>query len=157
MEACCTETLHFKCCPARRAGCYLADVPHMCRLSAAILFLQETNQLEAKSWLCQHDVSAVPPPPAPAGQIEGAAVAQMCSGGEDEVLLYRAKLAGCPQNTFTPPLCAFKLARLLSSQLPVSSYQWQPDGEHTSSTSRLVDRAVLAEKAVVVQRSVVWD
>lgn len=39
---------------------YIMDVAHMLWLNTAILFRQEINELEATSWLCQHDVLAVP-------------------------------------------------------------------------------------------------
>lgn len=50
------------------------------------------------------------------------------------------------------PLPAFKPGETIIQQPPVSSYQWQPDGERTSNTSRLVDRAALAGSLAIVER-----
>lgn len=79
--------------------------------------------------------------------------------------VYRVPFSGFPPEYITPPspllpfpslpptpLPAFKPGETIIQQPPVSSYQWQPDGERTSNTSRLVDRAALAGSLVIVER-----
>lgn len=86
---------------------YIMDVPHMLWLNTAILFLQEINELEATSWLCQRDVLA--------GYIEGAVFAQNAfRKGKMRFCFIRPSLLDTLRIHYAP-LCAFKLARLLSS------------------------------------------
>lgn len=91
---------------------------------------------------------------------KGCLCSNVLKGGEDEVWFRGSWFVGFPQNILyhNPPPThlsspAFQPVRLLSSSPhAVSSYQWQPDGEHTGNTSRLVDQATLTERAVIVER-----
>lgn len=58
---------------------YIMDVPHMLWLNTAILFLQEINELEATSWLCQRDVLAVPSLQHPLATSKGLSLPKMHS------------------------------------------------------------------------------
>lgn len=77
-------------------------VPHMLWLSAAILFLQEWNQAEGKSWLWQHDVPT--PPLHPRWLYRRGCLCPNVLRGGRWGLVYRVLFAGFPQNTLCPPL-----------------------------------------------------
>lgn len=110
-----------------------------------------------------HDCGGMMSPPL---HTEEAVYARTCSKeGGWWGWVYRVPFSGFPPEYITPPspllpfpslpptpLPAFKPCETIIQQPPVSSYQWQPDGERTSNTSRLVDRAALAGSLAIVER-----
>ena len=107
------------------------------------------NYAQGKSWLWQHDVST-PPLHLLWLYRKGCLCSNVLKGGEDEVW-FRVLVCWIPPEYIIPP-SSFSACKTIIQQPPVSSYQWQPDGEHTSNNSRLVDQATLTERAVIVER-----
>lgn len=121
----------------------LMHVSHILRRSVAILFLGDEMML-----CTNHNCFTASYPTHKTMCIDGGGVAKKCAKEEgDDVLLIRPCLLDSPRFHYAhlpPPSCLYACGTIIP-QPPVSSYQWQPDGERGSNTSRLVDWAALAE------------